>query len=46
MSARVPTTEITGLYGGLLKFAMRKMLGKVPDSAGAGEAIVKLLERE
>lgn len=32
--ARVPKTEITGIYGGLLKVAMRQMLGKVPDSAG------------
>jgi alkylhydroperoxidase family enzyme len=31
-NARVPKTEITGIYGGLLKVAMRKMLGKVPDS--------------
>lgn len=30
---RVPPTEITGLYGGLLKMAMRKVLGKVPESA-------------
>src|SRR5687768_16268425 len=34
MNARVPTTEITGLYGGLLKLAMRKMLGQVQESAG------------
>ena len=27
---RVPPTEITGLYGGLMKAAMRKMLGGVP----------------
>jgi hypothetical protein len=32
-NARVPKTEITGIYGGLLKVAMRKMLGEVPDSA-------------
>jgi len=31
-SARVPTTEITGLYGGVLKLAMRKMVGRVPES--------------
>ncbi|WP_127819455.1 carboxymuconolactone decarboxylase family protein [Microbacterium sp. CPCC 204701] len=31
---RVPATEITGLYGGVLKLAMRKMLGDVPESAG------------
>lgn len=30
---RVPCTEMTGLYGGLLKVAMRKMLGGVPASA-------------
>jgi len=33
-TARVPTTEVTGLYAGILKIAMRKMLGKVPDSLG------------
>ena len=33
-SARVPATEITGLYGGVLKLAMRKMLGQVPESMG------------
>jgi AhpD family alkylhydroperoxidase len=32
-SARVPATEITGLYGSLLKVGMRKMIGKVPESA-------------
>jgi alkylhydroperoxidase family enzyme len=31
--ARVPTTRITGVYGGLLKLAMRKMVGEVPESA-------------
>lgn len=31
--ARVPKTQITGIYGGLLKVAMRKMLGQVPESA-------------
>ncbi len=30
-TARVPRTEITGIYGGLLKFGMRKMLGSVPE---------------
>ena len=30
---RVPPAEITGLYGGLLKMAMRKMLGGVPMGA-------------
>ncbi len=32
-STRVPPTEITGIYGGVIKFAMRKMLGAVPESA-------------
>jgi AhpD family alkylhydroperoxidase len=32
-TARVPGTGITGVYGGLLKVAMRKMLGAVPESA-------------
>jgi alkylhydroperoxidase family enzyme len=32
-NARVPKTEITGIYGGLLKVAMRRMIGEVPDSA-------------
>lgn len=31
--ARVPATEMTGIYGGLLKTMMRRMLGKVPASA-------------
>jgi AhpD family alkylhydroperoxidase len=31
--ARVPKTKITGIYGGVLKIAMRKMLGKELDSA-------------
>jgi alkylhydroperoxidase family enzyme len=29
---RIPKAEITGLYGGVLKVAMRKMLGEVPES--------------
>ncbi|RYP86321.1 carboxymuconolactone decarboxylase family protein [Nocardioides guangzhouensis] len=33
-SARVPTTPITGVYGGLLKMVMKKMVGGVPESAG------------
>jgi alkylhydroperoxidase family enzyme len=33
-TARVPAAEITGLYGGLLKMAMRRMAGEVPESAG------------
>jgi len=32
-NTRIPKTEITGIYGGLLKVAMRKMLGEVPESA-------------
>jgi alkylhydroperoxidase family enzyme len=32
-STRVPRTEITGIYGALIKLAMRKMLGRVPESA-------------
>jgi alkylhydroperoxidase family enzyme len=32
-NARVPTTRITGLYGGLVKVAMRRMVGGVPESA-------------
>ncbi len=32
-TTRVPRTELTGLYGGLLKMAMRKMLGGVPEGA-------------
>jgi AhpD family alkylhydroperoxidase len=31
---RVPPTEITGLYGGLMKAAMRRMLGGVPVGVG------------
>ncbi len=31
---RVPPTEITGLYGGLVKMMCKKMLGQVPDSLG------------
>jgi len=31
--ARVPQAKITGLYGSLLKMMMRKMLGRVPESA-------------
>jgi alkylhydroperoxidase family enzyme len=32
-NTRIPPTEIKGLYGGILKVAMRKMLGGVPESA-------------
>jgi alkylhydroperoxidase family enzyme len=31
-NARVPKAEMTGIYGGLLKKAIRKMLGDVPES--------------
>jgi len=33
-TARIPATEITGGYGALVKAAMRRMVGRVPDSAG------------
>jgi AhpD family alkylhydroperoxidase len=33
-NTRVPATEITGIYGGLVKFAARKMIGQVPESLG------------
>ena len=33
-ATRVPPTEITGAYGALVKFAARKMVGRVPDSLG------------
>lgn len=32
-TTRVPRTEITGLYGSLLRAAMRRMLGGVPEGA-------------
>jgi alkylhydroperoxidase family enzyme len=31
---RVPSTEITGAYGGLVKMIARRMMGRVPDSVG------------
>ena len=31
---RIPPTEITGLYGAVVKLAARKMIGEVPDSIG------------
>jgi AhpD family alkylhydroperoxidase len=31
---RVPKTEITGLYGGLVKMMTRRMFGQVPDAIG------------
>ena len=33
-TTRVPATEITGIYGALLKTMSRRMLGQVPDAAG------------
>ncbi|TFV68304.1 UNVERIFIED_ORG: carboxymuconolactone decarboxylase family protein [Bacillus sp. AZ43] len=33
-STRVPATEITGVYGSLLKTMSRRMFGQVPDAAG------------
>jgi AhpD family alkylhydroperoxidase len=33
-STRVPPTEITGLYGTLLKTMSRRMFGQVPEGAG------------
>src|ERR687889_1919774 len=33
-STRVPLTEITGVYGGLLKAVSRKIFGQVPEGAG------------
>jgi AhpD family alkylhydroperoxidase len=33
-STRVPPTEITGLYGTLLKTISRRMFGQVPEGAG------------
>ncbi len=31
---RIPPTELTGLFGTIVKFASRRMLGQVPDSLG------------
>jgi AhpD family alkylhydroperoxidase len=33
-STRIPATEITGVYGALLKTMSRRMLGQVPEAAG------------
>jgi AhpD family alkylhydroperoxidase len=33
-STRIPATEITGIYGSVVKAMSRKMLGQVPESAG------------
>ncbi|MFD4295448.1 carboxymuconolactone decarboxylase family protein [Rhodococcus sp. NPDC058532] len=32
--ARIPPTELTGLFGTIVKIASRRMLGQVPDSMG------------
>jgi alkylhydroperoxidase family enzyme len=34
MGTRVPATEITGLFGALVKRMSRRLLGEVPESAG------------
>ena len=31
---RIPPIEVTGVYGTLVKFGARKMIGRVPDSVG------------
>lgn len=33
-NTRVPKTEITGIYGGLVKMMTRRMFGAVPDAVG------------
>jgi AhpD family alkylhydroperoxidase len=33
-STRVPATEITGIYGSLIKTVSRKMVGQVPEGVG------------
>jgi alkylhydroperoxidase family enzyme len=33
-STRIPATEITGVFGQMMKIASRKMIGKVPSSMG------------
>ncbi len=41
---RVPATEISGVYGAVVKFAARKMMGRVPDSIGVmwhNQAVMK-----
>ncbi len=34
MTTRIPTTEITGVYGALAKRFSKKMLGEVPEPLG------------
>jgi hypothetical protein len=31
---RIPTAEVTGVYGAVVKVAAKKMIGRVPDSIG------------
>lgn len=31
---RIPTADVTGVYGALIKVAAKKMVGRVPDSIG------------
>ncbi|MDL9979466.1 carboxymuconolactone decarboxylase family protein [Microbacterium sp. ASV49] len=31
---RIPTAEVTGVYGALVKFGAKRMIGRVPDSIG------------
>ena len=31
---RIPATQVTGVYGALVKFAARRMIGHVPESVG------------
>ena len=33
-TTRIPPTAVTGVYGTLVKFAARRMIGRVPDSIG------------
>jgi AhpD family alkylhydroperoxidase len=34
IQTRVPATAVTGLYGSIVKFATKRMFGRVPDSIG------------
>lgn len=41
---RIPATKVTGVYGAIVKFAARKMMGHVPDSIGVlwhNQAVMK-----
>lgn len=33
-TTRIPTADVTGIYGALVRLGARRMLGKVPDSVG------------